>query len=93
MRFALVLSQIRKKISQQKRLPIDAFLASLIAAATPAIPKDIPFSKILSWMQKDKKVKDGKIRFVLLKDIGQVVTGNQVGEEDLIQAYNTLRRA
>ena len=45
------------------------------------VPDDLDTSKIIEAMGRDKKVRSGKIRFVLPDRIGHVFITNEVGEE------------
>ena len=50
------------------------------------IPQNLEFNNILSTLQSDKKVKAGKIRFVLPTTIGKVIITDQVTSEIIEQA-------
>lgn len=50
------------------------------------VPKDINASEILSAMEIDKKVKDGKIRFILPESIGKVRIEDSVTREVIREA-------
>ncbi len=89
MRFALALSEVRKCLSQETRQPLDAFLATL---DVKPLPKEVNFQDYIQIMQQDKKIKDGKIRFVLLKDLGQTVSDPNVTEENLHRAFQLLNK-
>lgn len=47
------------------------------------IPNYLSVEKIIAYLQHDKKVKDGKVRFVLPTKIGKVVITDQVTQEIL----------
>ena len=55
----------------------------------PALPEFEP-EEILQIMQRDKKVKDGKIYFVLLEEIGKAVIVNDVEKKTIINALECL---
>jgi len=55
----------------------------------PAIPEFKP-EEILQIMQRDKKVKDGNIHFVLLEEIGKAVIVNDVKKKTIINALEYL---
>ena len=55
----------------------------------PALPEFEP-EEILQIMQRDKKVKDGKIHFVLLEEIGKAVIVNDVEKKTIINALECL---
>ena len=46
----------------------------------------IKFENAISIMQRDKKNKNGKIKFVLLKDIGQISLDVEASHEDIVYA-------
>jgi len=68
MRAALALSIMKTGLPQQDALDAGRFLAS-IPVPRPAVRPD----RLVARMRHDKKAKDGKIRFVLLKRIGRPV--------------------
>ena len=55
----------------------------------PALPEFEP-EEILQIMQRDKKVKDRKIHFVLLEEIGKAVIVNDVEKKTIINALECL---
>ena len=55
----------------------------------PKLPEFEP-EQILQIMQRDKKVKDGKIHFVLLEEIGKAVIVDDVEEKTIINAMECL---
>ena len=54
-------------------------------ARLPVIAPDLGADKYIEWMGLDKKVEGGKIRFVLLKQLGQAVVYGNVPEALLRQ--------
>ncbi len=50
-------------------------------AGLPTRIKDIDTSKIIKALARDKKVKEGKIRFILATEIGKVETRDDVPPE------------
>jgi 3-dehydroquinate synthetase len=87
MRFALALSQARGHLAPPIREGLDAFLAGL---PVPAIPRGFGAVELFELMSHDKKVRDGRIHFVLLERPGRAVTDDQVRREDLFAAYRLL---
>ncbi len=87
MRFALALSVLRKKLSRRNQLKIDAFLARL---PVPALT-GVPFSRMEAKMKNDKKVRSGRINFVLLNRIGRTISDANVSHSDLVRAEQELR--
>ena len=55
----------------------------------PVIPEFDP-TDILKIMQSDKKVKDGKLHFVLLEGIGEALIVNNVNEETMMNTLESL---
>ncbi len=51
-----------------------------------SVPVNIATDKMLSYMRLDKKNRSGKIRFVLLKAIGEAIITEDVKEEHIIEA-------
>jgi 3-dehydroquinate synthase len=85
MRFALALSVVRGHMSPDVRPPLDALLARL--DVPPLLDaRDTLFEKTT----RDKKVKDGRTRFVLLARPGHVVLDHEVGRDDLVAAWSLL---
>lgn len=89
MRFALALSQVRKKISPKKREALDLFLSRL---EVPALPQGFGPAQFYEVMTKDKKVRGGKIHFVLLKDVGKTTSDSGVTPEDITQAFELVQK-
>jgi 3-dehydroquinate synthase len=86
MRFALALSKPKMKpasYSEAKKF--------LFAIPLPPLP-DVKPEAFFKPMQKDKKAKDGKVRFVLLKDIGRTVLDRNISELDLEDALKEVKR-
>lgn len=81
MRFALALSKPRLKTKTYNE--ISEFLKSI---EVPKLPKAKP-QDFFTPMKKDKKAKEGRVRFVLLKDIGKPVLDRNISEENLHQAF------
>jgi 3-dehydroquinate synthase len=54
------------------------------------VRKPIARERILQFLGRDKKVQDGAIRFVLLKGIGEAVTGQGVRQETLALALSAV---
>lgn len=90
MRFALALSQVRGKLTQKEYLKIDGFLQKQVL---PPLPKDYGAEEIFGFMAQDKKVRDGKLHFVLLEKLGHTVSDNQVGREDLFAAFELMSKS
>jgi 3-dehydroquinate synthase len=53
-------------------------------------PAGIPWEAVLQAMQADKKVKQGRIRFILPRQIGQAELSDQVGLADIQAAVESI---
>ena len=87
MRFALALSEVRGKMKAKVRLPLESFLKSL---PVPPIPSKIKTAELFERMKKDKKVRGGKIHFVLLRESGRWVSDSGVTVADLNAAARLI---
>ena len=87
MRFALALSQVRGRLKASVRARADGFLATL---NIPPLPRGYGPAQFSAHMSRDKKVRDGRIHFVLVDRIGHAVSDSQVQKEDLFEAYRLL---
>ncbi len=56
----------------------------------PKLP-EFDTEEILLIMQRDKKVKDGKINFVLLEEIGKTVIVDEIGDMLILQSIKSLQ--
>ena len=87
MRFALALSKVKGKLSVKAWQEADGFLSQIKLPALPtAAAQD--FFKVMS---KDKKAKNGKVRFILLKNVGQTLLDRNIEPGDLLSAFKTLQ--
>ncbi len=82
------IGQARGLIGEPEVARIEALLARL--GLPTRVPEDIPVQVLLDWMKKDKKVKAGKIQFVLPKGIGDVLITDDVSEEELRAAARAI---
>ena len=53
----------------------------------PSLPLDIDIDKIIEYTRNDKKVVGDKIKFILLKDIGDAYIDMEVTAEDMKKAF------
>ncbi len=66
--------------------------ASLEATALPTrIPADVHPEKLFKTMSIDKKKKAGRLRFVLLRDIGDVFVSGEVDRASVIETIEELK--
>ncbi len=86
MRFALALSKSKMKADTYKEAKKFLFSVEL-----PPLP-DVKPESFFTPMKKDKKAKDGKVRFVLLKDIGRTFLDRNISELDLEDALKEVKR-
>jgi 3-dehydroquinate synthase len=56
------------------------------------IPSDMRVEDFFEKMSRDKKVQGGKIRYVLLKSIGEAVLTDEVNQDTVASAINRCRR-
>ncbi len=87
MRFALALSHVKKILPSPIREEVDFFLSQL---HVPPLPENIIFPEFFKSMTQDKKAREGKIHFVLLKNLGQAVSLSGITYKDLQSAYKLL---
>ena len=55
-----------------------------------ALKTPLPMDALLGAMRRDKKVRSGRLRFVLMKELGRAVTVDEVLTEDLVEACNYI---
>jgi 3-dehydroquinate synthase len=67
--------------------------ALIRSAGLPDTAPDLGVEKYLGYMGHDKKVEAGKIRFVLLKKIGEAVITSDLAEADMQQTLTAYVRA
>ncbi len=78
------ISASRNLLSQEE---LDRLIALLERFDLPvSIPESIPVDVILENIKRDKKVKAGKVHFVLAKGIGDTVIVDDVSEEEIKMA-------
>ncbi|SEF43418.1 3-dehydroquinate synthase [Eubacterium ruminantium] len=52
----------------------------------PKVPADIDIERVISYTKNDKKVQDGKVKFILLRSIGEAFISKEVNDEDMAEA-------
>lgn len=87
MRFAVALSIERGHLTERAGLEI---LALLFRIPTPPLPENLNFKKIMEFMKKDKKSSNQKVRFVLLKKVGETVSDREITATDLEHALSRI---
>lgn len=78
------LSQNLGYMAQEQVERIETLLQN---AGLPTDLRPYPAESILEIMNRDKKVKEGKIRFVLAEEIGKVFISSRVRESDLLALW------
>jgi len=69
----------------------EAAINSLKAFSLPvALPPGFPKASLLAAMRRDKKFREGKIRFVLTRSIGSAFLSEDVTEEDISRILDDL---
>lgn len=83
---ALFISQEMEFLEPIDRIRLGTLLTK---AGLPAqVRKPLPLARILEFMSRDKKVHQGAVRFVLLKKIGEAVSGQSVPQDILEPALS-----
>ncbi|MFA6562589.1 MAG: 3-dehydroquinate synthase [Verrucomicrobiia bacterium] len=70
----------------------DRIEALLRRAGFDLQPPDVPFDQLLDAMRSDKKARDGGLRFVLARRIGEVFSSDAVSESDIKEVLHVSRR-
>jgi len=87
MRAATWLSVARGHLKEATGARIDSFLASL---PVPGVPAQVTPEELLRFVRKDKKAREGKVRFVLLRAIGRTVLDREVADAEILDACRSL---
>ncbi|MDR3606350.1 MAG: 3-dehydroquinate synthase [Oligoflexia bacterium] len=87
MRFALALSKTCKILKESERQALDQLLCML---PIPPLPDGLSPRALFTCMRKDKKARNGKIRFVLLEKPGKTVNTREISEQELARAFRRL---
>jgi len=97
---AVLLGMICAVFVSQKLDFIDSEIASKIIAFIekynihlPGKLSDSDVKKIVSLMQYDKKIKNGKLNFILIRDIGKVIEHTSSDVDLIIEAFKKLKSA
>ncbi len=65
----------------------------IIKAGLPTVWPNFPINKVLRSLQGDKKVKEGRIRFVMPVEIGKVIISSDIKKENLIRLLENMKIA
>jgi 3-dehydroquinate synthase len=88
MRVACAISVRRGYLSHKTQTDIDNFLAAI---PVPPLPKGVPATNYIKRIQSDKKVRNKKARFVLLKKIGETVLDRDVSDQEIMDSILEIR--
>ena len=88
MRFAIALSHVRGWMNLKH---YQAAKASLDRVHVPSLPRSKSTAAYLKPMSHDKKMRNGRLQFVLLREAGRVVSDSEVQPADLVKAFNLMR--
>ncbi|MBS3736182.1 MAG: 3-dehydroquinate synthase [Candidatus Bipolaricaulota bacterium] len=69
----------------------DQILGALTRLSLPALPDDLTNARLLEYIHRDKKVRDGVINCVLIKEPGEDIDLERVGDTELKGAWEFLR--
>jgi len=84
---------LSKEISHLSTPELERIRAALAAFGLPLkLPAGMTDEDLLRRTRMDKKYDQGKVRFVLLKHLGEACVSHEVTENDLIQALAELRK-
>ncbi|CAM6053786.1 unnamed protein product [Sphagnum tenellum] len=83
MRVACFISLQKGYLSQPVHAEIESFLKSI---PVPPLPKAITMERYLRRIRLDKKSLAGRVRFVLLKEVGKTLSDHQVTRAEIKQA-------
>lgn len=88
MRAAIYLSQKQGYLPQKEASEIQTFLSAL---PVPQLPPSLTYTKLLKYLKQDKKQdQTGKIRFILLKKIGQPAINSHINNQSLKNTHKFL---
>ena len=86
---ALYLSNIRGYLQEKK---LNRFLANLNPLRLPTSLKKLQIENVLNFMKNDKKNREDKIKFILLRDIGEIVSDIEAEKTEIIQSILLTRK-
>lgn len=85
---ALYLSYIKGYISEKR---LNEFLANLRLIRLPIILRKLDDQKVLNFMRTDKKNRGDKIKFVLLRNIGEIITDVESNNKEIIKSILLMK--
>lgn len=87
MRAALALSELRGGLPRRAERELARRL--LARLDPPLLPRGMTAARLIPWMRRDKKARDGRVGFVLLRGLGRPYRA-EVGREELAQVFRRL---
>ena len=89
----VIAAQFSEKLGWLSNQDVSKISHLISAAKLPTqLPKELTPDKMIELMSIDKKVKDGKLHLVLLKDIGEAVLTNKFSQDLLYATLNELHK-
>jgi 3-dehydroquinate synthase len=87
----VIAAQFSAKLGWLSNQDVSKITNLISAAKLPTqLPKELTADKMIELMAIDKKVKDGKLHLVLLKDIGEAVLTSEFSQDLLFSTLNEL---
>ena len=83
---AAIISYNKGNISKNE---LDIIINSINTYDIPKLDNNIDIAKIIEYTKNDKKVEGDKIKFILLKNIGEAYIDTSVTEAEMLEALNT----
>ncbi|HSC74830.1 MAG TPA: 3-dehydroquinate synthase [Pseudomonadales bacterium] len=89
---SIVAAELSCRLGYLSRVDKDRIYNMFLAAGLPVfVPDDMDSSTFFDFMQRDKKVIDGRLRLILLKSIGQAVISEDASNDQIIAAIDGCR--
>jgi len=88
MRVACALAENRRLAREPLQEPLEALLCRLGLPTRAALPVSV--ASLRRFLRRDKKSRDGALRFVLTPRIGRVSIGHVVSETELEEAFQVI---
>ena len=85
----LVAGKLSIEYSGLKNEDFELLQETIQSLPLPILPEFDP-KALLNIIQNDKKIKNGKIHFILLKEIGETIVNNNLNEGSIINALEIL---
>lgn len=87
----LMAADLSQRMGWLELTDVDRIRNALIALGLPVtVPKGMTAERFMSLMSVDKKVQEGKIRFVLLKKIGKAVISDDYSADKLAETLSVF---